>query len=94
MKNVVELIHIFNEAKANIRNSTDYIQYEKIISSKLLKKAESADNTPVIVENVPHGILEALREDFKNAGYTVDLLDNTTIEVSMFFELQGESYAT
>ena len=39
MKTNSELIKIFNEAKANIRNSPDYIQYEKIISSKLLKKA-------------------------------------------------------
>lgn len=84
MKNVVELIHIFNEAKANIRNSTEYIQYEKIISSELLKKAQSADYTSVVVENVPCGILEALREDFENAGYIVDLLNNTTIRVSMF----------
>ena len=87
MKNNSELIKIFKEAKANIRNSTEYIQYEKMISSKLLKKAESADDTSVVVENVPHGILEALCEDFKNAGYIVDLLDNTTIEVSMFYKL-------
>ena len=84
MKTNFELIKIFNEAKANIRNSTEYIQYEKIISSKLLKKAESADDTPVIVENVPCGIQEALCEDFKNAGYNVRLF-NSTISVSLYF---------
>lgn len=84
MKNNSELIKIFNEAKTNIRNSTEYIQYEKIISSKLLKKAQSADNTSVIVENVPCGIQEALCEDFKNAGYNVRLF-NSTISVSLYF---------
>ena len=84
MKTNSELIKIFNEAKANIRNSTDYIQYEKIISSKLLKKAESADDTPVIVENVPCGILEALCKDFGNAGYNARLF-NSAISVSLNF---------
>ena len=84
MKNNSELIKIFKEAKANIRNSTEYIQYEKMISSKLLKKAESADYTSVVVENVPCGIQEALCEDFKNAGYSVDLF-NSTILVSLYF---------
>lgn len=84
MKTNSELIKIFNEAKANIRNSTDYIQYEKIISSKLLKKAESADDTPVIIENVSSSILEALCEDFKNAGYNARLF-NSAIVVSLIF---------
>ena len=84
MKTNSELIKIFNEAKANIRNSTEYIQYEKIISSKLLKKAESADDTPVIVENVPYGIQEALCKDFGNAGYNVRSF-NMAISVSLNF---------
>ena len=84
MKNNSELIKIFNEAKANIRNSAEYIQYEKIFSSKLLKKAQSADDTSVIVENVPRGIQEALCEDFKNAGYNVRLF-NSVISVSLYF---------
>lgn len=84
MKTNSELIKIFIEAKANIRNSPDYIQYEKIISSKLLKKAQSADDTPVIVENMPYGIIEALCKDFKNAGYNVRLL-TSAISIGLNF---------
>lgn len=84
MKTNFELIKIFNEAKANIRNSPDYIQYEKIISNELLKKAEFADNTPFIVENVPYGIIEVLCKDFRNAGYNVRLL-TSAISIGLNF---------
>ena len=84
MKTNSELIKIFKDAKANIRNSTEYIQYEKMISSKLLKKAQSADDTPVIVEDMPYGIIEVLCKDFKNAGYTVRLL-TSAISIGLNF---------
>lgn len=86
MKNNSELIKIFEEARRDIRNSAEYVQHEKNISSQLLEKAKTADVTPVVVGNVPYGVREALSEDFRHAGYTVHLFDHSSIAVSINFD--------
>lgn len=87
MKNNSELVGIFLKAqRTSIRNSVEYVQREQDISSQLLEKAKVADATPVIVENVSYGVREALSEDFRNAGYHVQVFNHSSIAVSINFD--------
>lgn len=87
MKKNSELVGIFLKAqRTSIRNSVEYVQREQDISSQLLEKAKVADATPVIVENVSYGVREALSEDFRNAGYYVQVFNHSSIAVSINFD--------